>query len=1088
MLAGLIYRGDYEMRLTVAGGGASAFPEVGVAGGSCSLVSHFTPDYLTKAVGIAMTGIGQTGAVTEATAILEVPMIGLSQSRTFSGETSVSMHTKLIDLRVYIEVSGSWSIRCAGLEWRVNGVLEHSHGSFSYFSPMTCVPSALPLIGIPPTMTPGSTLDPLLALGSCLPVGYPGGPAGNAVVTASGGWRLKPFGGTFVELPISVAPNDFVSGTDTYNVELTSTYEQVNDPGYTAETGSGYSIWIIPNSPSSLKRIDASYESLIFRWGADGYGIRAGSGTQIADCIGTVISDTTSSSDTTIYAAKTQLLSTVTNSPHVIEDLFTGMQCWLSGGITTNFAAIGSVGFTNEGQQWLQLSSGSPSGALTHLDTNARFVNQWMSPHWAYGLWFPPNSSASSARWDLLGGDADIAYFYDIRQQHNTHPALPGGENTQRRVNVTTEPINQNSIIGVADNVLGLPCWWGNCRFSAEKEVFPTQFATNSTSATRFAFKNGASAGTGSVGAGITIDAGSDAVEFDLASFTVFPYMTTTLADRIKQAWSDSNVSAVKLFAVGIDGSSVPIGATSGITSDTTYRIPFGQAKRWVTSAGADFGDGFLVDGYIPDAGVSAYDITPTVINDARYTSSFGLLPGFSPVKIRIEVVRTSGYTGAVTIGHPTFFMAPWSTAKCFHESGLVSTVLFEDGPAVRYGALSFYDWLADAPLSVPNAVTSVTNKTTIGDAWAWENCFLRGQSALTGLAARMATEYVENEEFPAGVIKHLWRYSDGESYFIDSLSGVVNSAIGPRLWYLNTFRNCPPLAVLPEKERLTGSGWDTTGDYKLISYSDISSKHPHIVSGVDQPELVQSAVNHLVPDIAPSGWSVGTFSDAVNNSEALEWVLRWGATNWASVRPWHGFLWVLGRSTSGLFGLRMCRDEHLGFLHLVVPSSSGVTLLSWNEKQGTERTRAVTSDESKLAGIAWSAESRLLVVVYDFDDSGTIKIKRTQTDSQGLSWSVPEVLWDGKGCDNVFDGQGREYVSYWFDGKFRVKVRLAPGQAWQGPYDIATSAEEGTTTIEQSPDASAPMVVVTMVQTSTTPEIRRYESVSGGRLWTETT
>lgn len=898
MLAGLIYRGDYEMKLTVTGSGVSAVPSTGVAGGSCSLISHFTPDYFVKSVGIAMIGSGQTGATTEATAEIIVPALSVNEIRTYAGATSVVMETKLLDLFIYIETSGSFSLRCAGLEWRVNGTLEHSEGSFSLFSSMTGVPSAIPLIGIPPTMSPTTILDPLLSLGSCLPDDYPGGDEGNALTEASGGWRLKPHGGSYLALPISIPSNPLITGTTTYNVALTATYQQNNDPGYTSEVASGYSIWIIPDVPRTEERMGADFESLIYRWGENAYGIRSSTGTLESNCVGATITDTRATSDSTVYPAKSQLLSTVNNTPHLIEELFTSTQCWLNGGITTNFATETSVGFTNNGQQWLQLAAGSPSGSLGHLDLNARFVNQWLHPHWAYSLWFPPDSASSSVRWNLLGADSDIDYWYNVRQQHITHPSLPALEDTEKRVNVTADPINQNALVGLSQAVTGMPCWWGINRFTIETETFPTEFTTDSTSSSRFTFKNGASAGTGSVASSITIDAGSDAVEFDLTSFTVYPFMTTTLSDRLKITWADSNISAVKLFAVGVDGSSVQIGPTAGIISATTYRIPYGDSEKWATSAGADFGAGYLTDNHTADAGVSADDITAATLSDAQRISSFTLLPGFSPAKIRIEITRAGSYTGAVSISHPTFYQAPWADAECFHESGLVSTILFKDGPMVRYGALGFFDYVADAILSTPVPVASVANKTTIGDLWCWENVFLRGLSATSNLLARMNAEFVSGEEFPAGVTKHLWRYNDGETSFIDSVSGVVNSSIGPRLWYLNTFRSCPPLAIFPERKRSTGSGWVPDGDWGQFGYSDTSNEHPHIVPGSLQPQLIHAASDHLTLKAAPSGWQVATFSEAVDNNESQNWVLRWNSINWFLMRPWRGSASIFGLAT----------------------------------------------------------------------------------------------------------------------------------------------------------------------------------------------
>jgi hypothetical protein len=1074
MLRGLIFRGDYELRLTVSGSGTSAFPLTGVAGAGGSIATGFTPDYLTIATGILMIGSVSTGSVNEGTAQIVVPALGIDQSRTYPGTAPVEMHCVIKNIRLFIDFGGNWVFKADGLEWRVNGLLEHAVGSFTLPSGMPAIPSAIPLIGIFPEMTPTTVLDPLLALGSCLPEGYPGGPAGNAVTDLLGGWRITPFGGTTYTAPITIPSNPNVSGGDSYNVAIHADYEQVNDPGYTAETATGFSVWVIPDYTKAVVRMRDGFESLLFRWGADAFGIRSGSIEQVADCTGNVIIDDSSVVDTEIFQAKSQMLSTVFNAADVIEELFASTPCWLNGGTTTNFAAIGSVGFSNEGQQWLKFTLGQPSGALNHLEQKAVFVNTWLHPLWSYGLWFPPDSASTSVRWDLQGADSDIDYWYQVRQQHVTHPALTVGDNTARRTNVVVEPITQNALTGFWNSITGTPCPWGVNRFGVlDRASHPSSFTTSASSAPRFRFRNGLVAGAGSVGAGVVELTTGDAIEFDLASFTAAPFMAPTLADRLNVTWSATNASAVRVYAVGADGTRRLI--TNNVQG--TFRIPYGTAKKWITSAVEDFGATYLVDDYVP---IAPSNDSALAMSDINRVSNFGLLPGYAPTQIRFEIDKIDPLLPA-SINHITFQMAPWSDAKVFHENGRIATIVFKDGPMVRYGALSFYNYFLDTPISVP-LLAGLSLAPTLGDLWAWENCFLKGIDAQTGIFTRLQAEFFQGEEFT--VVDHAWRDPDKQ---IVTTSAFVESSAGPVGIYSNSYRSAiPPLGVFAEKERTSGQQWKANGFNANKSYSFSTSRHHVIVPGGTQPQF-NNGSNALVADSAPTGWSVGYHSLAVNNNEGYDWTLRLGATNWFRCRPWRGFSFMPGASVR-LLGLRMCRDEHLGFLHVVIPASSGVTLLSWNEKQGTERTRTVTADPSTSAGIAWSAESRLLVVIYDFNDAGTYKIKRTQTDSQGLAWSAPEMLWEGKGSDNVFDAQGREYISYWEGGKFKVKVRLAPGQAWSSAYDIAISAEEGTTAIEVSPDASAPLVVVTMVAMEPSPQIRRYESLSGGRLWVETT
>jgi hypothetical protein len=88
----------------------------------------------------------------------------------------------------------------------------------------------------------------------------------------------------------------------------------------------------------------------------------------------------------------------------------------------------------------------------------------WTSPGWLMCPWFPPNTASSSIRWDLLGADSDIDYWFKVRQQYGYHPSLPSGENTLHRINVESDLINQNALNGVTLAAFDLPCWWGLSR------------------------------------------------------------------------------------------------------------------------------------------------------------------------------------------------------------------------------------------------------------------------------------------------------------------------------------------------------------------------------------------------------------------------------------------------------------------------------------------------------------------------------------------------------------------------------------------------------------------------------------------------
>jgi len=976
MLAGLIKCPDaLEYRLSVSGASDGTF-----GGWNGRLTTFFLDNPITLNTGIDLF---VESSLTARSYELNIGDLGISETRTVGSSGSLHSSVLFEGLELYCTLGGLWTLKIGSIQWYIDGVVDTTFGPFDFDGSYPCCPSSVPIIGIPPLIQGGAGFSPEYSDG-CTGGVETTYESNTATAEILGGWRIK-FGADWFNAPIDLPSTDWISATDCYNITLNMKDFQSRNGLTTVKETDGAYAYAWPNMDKSLQRLNSDYETLVVRTHLPGWAVRTTAISGTYNCAGDGTPSTTITDDY-VYPVTSTLLSGVTSTPHVIETEIT-RNTPAPYGETHTATTYTSTGWTQTNDSSIlgpvYTSFVSVPGLLAHPEWIGTFWNTWFHPHWSYVLWFPPDTASSSVRWNLLGADSDIDYWTQLFQQHITHPSLPSGENTLRRVNVDLEPAAQNGNYGLASSLADTPCWWGAPRFTVEEEVFPTSFVTDSTSSTRFTFKNGGGAGTGSVGANIVIDSGSDAVEFDLTSFTVYPFMTTTLADRLKAVWSDTNIATVKLFSIGVDGTSKQIGPTAGVVSDTIYRIPFGDSEKWATSAGADFGAGYLTDDYTPDAGVSADDITPATLADEERISSFNLLPGYSPAKIRIEITRAGVYTGAVTLGHPTFYMAPWVDAKAFHESGLVSTILFKSGPMVRYGALGFYDYALDVILSTPVPIASVANKTTIGDLWCWENVFLRGLAATTGLLTRMELEFVEDEEFPAGVTKHLWRYSDGENIFIDSLSGVFNSAIGPRLWYLSTRRCLPPLSMMPEKARSTGTGWVADGDPELQGCSEISNKQPHIVPGNTPPYLIHASVDHLENATAVDGWTVRTFSGAVDNNESQDWMFNWSGVDWFEMRPWRGQAFV-GMATAD-DGDPLTYDVLKNIRHCVGYLKTGTAWLSISSTNSpytwTDIDTAQTADYFDIAYHDGSGALLLSVV-----DGGAITLYKTVDEGDTLT------------------------------------------------------------------------------------------------------
>ena len=905
---------------------------------------------------------------------IEIPAFGIDETVTALGTGSPESRVILRDVVLIEDIGANWKLTVDEVEWYVDGVSQWVRGPYSYTSSMPSTPATIPVFGIPPKISGGANFSTTFSRSCTSGISEPF-VSNEAEGTVLGGWRWK-IGGAYV-IPdcncLCTSPD--ISAPNIYEIELNN-YNYQDNNGVTKNFNShgGY-VYAWPTADKSVERLNADYEALIYRAALPGVPLRTVESGSDLDC-----DNEGTSYSTTTYTATlpelTEFLQTVGSSVATIEDPFSyptyaPFEHVSEVATATTTGVVTDVVNSSFGL-YLTGTAAMPN-AYEHPNLQAMYANSWAAPHWSFCPWFPPDTASDAIRWNLDGAlNSPTSYWYALRQQHIQHPSLPSGENTLRRVNVVAEPIDQNGIYGLWWlSLIGLPCQWGTNCFTVETESFPTSFTTNSTSATRFTFPSG----TGTVGASVQLTTGNN-IEFDLASYTVYPMMATTLSDRISVTWSDANIATVKLFAVGSDGSEVQIGPTAGVVSAASYRIPFGNSLKWATSAGIEFGAGELTDNYTPDAGVSADDVTVATLADNERVSSFGLLPGYSPVKIRIEIARAGVYTGAVTIQHPTFYQAPWTDAKVFHESGSVGTVLFKTGPMVRVGALRFFDYATDTILSSPLVQDPVGYTTTIGDMWCFENCFLRGLDAQDSLGTRMAAEY-ETYELPD--TEDLWREPENSS--LTSISGVFPSAARPRLWYLNTFRNLPPTSVTMRKKR--DATLAESGAYGQYTYTDIGYKHPHIVPGNTVQQLNNGGTDHLALETSVDGWTVQSFSEAVTNNEAEDWMYRWSGVDWFEMRPWRGQVFMGMASEEA--GEPLTYDVLQNLRHCLGYIKSGTAWLSHSESNSPYSWVDIdTGETADYFDIAYHDGSGALYL--SIVDAGAITLYKTSDEGGTLT------------------------------------------------------------------------------------------------------
>jgi hypothetical protein len=671
-------------------------------------------------------------------------------------------------------------------------------------------------------------------------------------------------------------------------------------------------------------------------------------------------------------------------------------------------------------------------------------------------------------------------YWGPSRQQHLSNAALPDpSERRFTRTCIIGSCWNNSGHQPFMDERIG-HLFLGTHRPIYKTPTIPASCQTSASSSSRWNFGDYDSGtdtwdGTGTVGASTVQITTTTKATLDVLSFTSFPFMYPLICDRIEIPNTFTNVASFEVHLIGLDGSEVLLTDTVG-----TFTIPKGPST--------DYAGSWLIENS-PGAGISELgidlepnDLSSVVMSSARDIKAFSLLCSRSFYRLRFTVVKTNPAIPC-EVPHPIFKRTS-TVPKMIWESGHCQTLIYANGPMLRLGNWTFY--IDGVGLQNPPVIG--TNKPTIIDALCWSRLVLEARAHDDGLTTELSAMFDTLEGQSVAVVDKF------SMAWVTALAGEDSTSPTYQLTLINNMAQAPPLSCFPNKSEVIGATERSkTGPYNHEVWIWSQERRRLVTSGGVPAHIFDNVGTMITANETgfPAGWSGSAHRLPVDNTEIADFEIRLGGTTWSTIVPWRGHVFINGLSIVGdLLGLRMCRDDQTGFLHAVLPCRPGVDLWSWDETKGTQRIRTVTTDETKFASIAWSRETRRLVVVFDqlqFDE--TTDIMRTETDSRGLVWDTPVMLWEGKGASNAFDAIGREFVSYWHDGKFRCRYRKAQGQAWQGPFDVFTSSDAGATAIEIGPFANAPVVIITTVILSGGgTEVRRFESTSSGRLWVETT
>ncbi len=1022
----------------------------------------------------AQLGASQGGFGSQHTWSWVVPSLGISESDTDAGYTGAgSVGLIFHDVRLYIRTDLKLELRVAAVDLTKDGdvvmTLDNSGAGWAVVGDWVS-PAGIPIFGVPGRLeagagqslepsdilfdtidsedVSGSTVlaavsrfigapdgnthpieDPLQAqtYAPCAAAGYVNsepytGSAGVVVVaTASGGWRTK-IGSHWLTPPVTVPelawgggpcdgsmpPMPALEADDTWSGVVSSRYAYSESGSSRSKSSTFATLTLLPHLVKTVERLEPDvYRALV---------VRAG------------------------FPKAESVLSHICKS-----------QSWGSGvGAETSF-------------QFPRITAHADQVPyLTHQDADyqiATYINTWASPHWSFFLWVPAESGGSEYQWPVNGGPAQLDEYWGlIMQQQIKHPALPGGENRQTRVDVMLEPIYWGALTPLVEAGFianGRTTWWGCERpIAIPLEWEPSTSPPASTGA-RWSVE-GASADYGSSGITLTPSEADVMLEYDLASWSAYPYLHPLAAPRILAAWSTANIDSGALYAVGADGRETLI--TKEPLSEPVLR-PQGRNRKYAGTWAQDYGAGFvevLGEDLIAGRGSSAASMA-----DPDRVLLLQLVHAYGASKIRYRF-KWSG-AGDIEVDYPEFH-APEDPALVLPETSQFGPILYPDAAGFRWGNLTWWStMLGHINPPEPLALGTPHGPPTALDMMSWRRLVYEARAYDDDIAGEISALFDEND---LASPEDLFDYS----HFFAAPIGDHGTAVV-----------VPWLSCVPPQPCVLGYALDgdlqPTEDVELRVWSHI----------VEPKYYVEPDGMHLQQPGDPrdtwtvdsekevDGWAIREHSHAVDGSELAGFFLVKSGRDWASTTPWHGSFGSLSLLPRGVHA---CRAPH-GPVFAAIARDDGVDVVAMLGQEILDEFRAWDVEGPTDVQIALRPDGTLLLAVVA---EGPSQVWLLESASWARDWSSPVALTQGEELAVAVDeGTGDEYVAVWSDGEFRLHCRRQQGGDWEDRGLIVEEPEPQRAGLEFSPLGDHPLVFVL----SGDP-VRRWMSVNRGQSWDE--
>lgn len=981
-----------------------------------------------------------------------------------------------------------WRLTYDTCEVRVFGVLVATLAAGEFFSYGTVVaPGYIPLLGMPVQVF--GTAQASSATGGTSPPTFESG--AEVTATVSGGWRFKETSlGAWQSLPVTPYDNlstpagslslaGIIVSSSTYGAHVvayaktrqerqatgTCPFGGIPGPGEREDAAKNGRVWLVPDLECAFERMDeprhgALYIRSAFPWTqAQATALIQPLGSGFGTPYETIRDVHPSRPKVTFQAVagaapeETQIMDADRFSPIIV-------------GASTSFASAAlvdpcddmlfpntqtvseSVGvlFPFAVRSWT--GSGPEAGELRNVDAIARYWQTWCHPHWSFAMPQIP--------WELDGSPTPWTdYWGVIGSQQLDDPAID--EPLRTRNHIVSDLLElDNPWTGWQDAAAGGRRWPGITRWFT-RQIVPRASFTYSAAQSELISVTG---GTITHGASMVASPSGSTMEIliEMDSWTVQPYLWALIANKVRLDWIASNVSAMRLFAEGQDGSRILIAENADL-KNTKKPIPPGASTTYAGSWGIENGAGVT-----SEIGV---DVAPggssvATMSAPDRAANFQLLPARSRRRLVIELTVTVAGTSA-TINYPELFHELDAAPYVMAESRQIQTLLLSKAGHARVGNLDHFlpsrGWITVAD------VEGAGFRPSIVDGLGLLRMLFLGEDKELLTVDEAAAIFDPYEPNNLGALESM---SSAWMLPTQQLSTYSMALVwGPR--------EVPPLASWPRRRRntvtwLEDGGW-TQRSYiwaQMGSRYAVSSSRPVEIKGPPGDDTVYTS-----PETgAPSGWSISRFLAPLTNSEPATWRVFHRGAYFARLKPWRGHFAVFGLDA----GEKDC--------HLCMWPSDGrlIALVSHGAESKVLRLFAAGSIEALefpgdavVGQIAVSPSAYLVATTVE----GASVVRRYSVD-WGENWSTPQVITSGEEVAlAIDDGSGEEFAVVYDAGVYKCWSSRDQGTTWAERGTIV-SDDKARGGLEFAGDGHRSLVFLL-------GGTRRFVSTNSGANWTET-